>query len=436
MHVLAIEGHHGLVDSFEHWQAGRDIPTTTGVAFSHQLFDALTAVGATATVLAQHAQVDSARARGITVEHTGRMLFGRDGLDYHREMLSLAASINARALRERADVIMTVGYPLSGLLLPLLHAGRHVIVVHHCVLWPTAREPTRGQRMLFRLERVAYRHPRCHVLAVSDDVVAQVTRLRGGEGPPIVRFFPLFRREVFAGIAPVDAAAPTLRLGFIGRIERSKGIFDVVEAVRRLRADGVCVELACCGDGSARAELLAEIERAGLGGAVVSHGWCDQAHLRAIMQSLHVVVAPTRADFVEGFNMVVVEALLAGRPVITTRTCPALEYVRGPAAIEVGVERVDDLVTALRRLAGDRGALAHAASHARLSAECFFDERYAYRAACIEVLSAIAEHRLPRPVAPSAEALRRAREPWQSERFARHDAAPKMQEAGRSRRDV
>lgn len=406
--VLAIEGHHGLLEPFVHWRAGRDVPTTTGVAFSHQLFDALARVGATATVLAQHAHIDRATAGQITVEHTGRVLYGLSGLAYHRETLSLAGTLIARARRERVDVVMTVGYPATGLLLPLLLAGHAVVVTHHCVLWPKFGAPSRAQRLVRPLDERAYRHPRCFVLAVSDDVAAQVETLRGGEGPPITRFFPLFRREVFARIPPVDATEPRLRVGFIGRIERSKGVFDVLEAVHRLQSAGHAVELHCCGDGSARSELLAQIEQRGLASAVMSHGWCDQARLAAIMADLHVVVAPTRGDFVEGFNMVVVEALLAQRPVITSRTCPALEYVRGPATVEVGVESVDDLTEALRRFAVDRRLLADAAAHAAESAACFFEPAYAYRAAVVEVLSAIAAQRAPRPVAPTAAAVREA----------------------------
>jgi glycosyltransferase involved in cell wall biosynthesis len=197
-------------------------------------------------------------------------------------------------------------------------------------------------------------------------------------------------------------------VGFIGRIERSKGVFDVLEAVHRLRSAGHAVELHCCGDGSARSELVAQIEQRGLGAAVTSHGWCDQTQLAAIMADLHVVVAPTRGDFVEGFNMVVVEALLAQRPVITSRTCPALEYVRGPATVEVGVESVDELTEALRRFAVDRRLLADAAAHAAESAACFFEPAYAYRAAVVEVLTAIAEGRAPRAVAPSAAELHEA----------------------------
>lgn len=402
LRVLASDGHHGLLASFREWCDGRDVSNTTGVAFSHQLFDALTEVNATATVLAQQPDAGRASARGITVEQTGRVLFGRSSIDYHREVLAMAYSVMARARRERADVIMTVGYPPPGLMLPLLHAGYSVVVTHHCVLWPKFEEPSLTQRVMLPLDARAYQHPRCFVLAVSDDVVSQVEKVRNGKGQPITRFFPLFRRDLFSRIPPVDPTAPRLRAGFIGRLEPYKGIFDLLDAVGTLRDHGILVELDYCGDGSARAGLIERIERLGLQKQVICHGWCDQAQLAEIIGRTHVVVAPTRSDFVEGFNMVVVEALLAQRPVITSRVCPALEYVRGPGTVEVRVGDVADLARALQHFAIDRSSLLHAAMNSSDSAACFLEPKYSYKAAVVEVLQAISERRSPRPVAPSA----------------------------------
>ena len=56
--------------------------------------------------------------------------------------------------------------------------------------------------------------------------------------------------------------------------------------------------------------------------------------MRAMYDDAHVVIVPTTSDFIEGFNKVVAEAVLAGKPVITSSVCPALEYVRD-AVIEV-----------------------------------------------------------------------------------------------------
>ena len=45
-------------------------------------------------------------------------------------------------------------------------------------------------------------------------------------------------------------------------------------------------------------------------------------------------MVPTRTDFEEGFAKIVAEGVIAGRPVVTSRVCPALEVVRD-ACVEV-----------------------------------------------------------------------------------------------------
>ena len=66
----------------------------------------------------------------------------------------------------------------------------------------------------------------------------------------------------------------------------------------------------------------------------------------------HAVIVPTTTSFVEGFNKVVAEAVLAGRPVITSSACPALSYVGG-AAVKVPPDDVCAYMEAVVRLADD-----------------------------------------------------------------------------------
>src|SRR5205814_1764003 len=61
---------------------------------------------------------------------------------------------------------------------------------------------------------------------------------------------------------------------------------------------------------------------------------------------------PTTTDFPEGFNQVVVEGILAGRPVITSSVCPALDYVRD-AVVEVPPDDVNAYHDAVLRLHDD-----------------------------------------------------------------------------------
>src|SRR5207302_10136880 len=93
-------------------------------------------------------------------------------------------------------------------------------------------------------------------------------------------------------------------------------------------------------------------DEAGLAGRFRCHGYCSRAFMRQMYARSHAVIVPTTSDFIEGFNQVVAEGVLSGRPVITSRVCPALDYVRD-AVVEVGVDDVQGYGDALLRLCDD-----------------------------------------------------------------------------------
>ncbi|MFX8000777.1 glycosyltransferase, partial [Acinetobacter baumannii] len=68
------------------------------------------------------------------------------------------------------------------------------------------------------------------------------------------------------------------------------------------------------------------------------HGHLSRPELTKLLDQSNVVVVPTRTAFPEGLNQVVIEAVLAKRPVVTSDVCPALKLVPN-AALEA---RSDD----------------------------------------------------------------------------------------------
>ena len=89
---------------------------------------------------------------------------------------------------------------------------------------------------------------------------------------------------------------------------------------------------------------------------VSCHGYLNSQRLSAMLAASHAVIVPTTSRFEEGFNMVCAEAILAGRPVITSQVCPALEYVRA-AAVEVPPDNIEEYCQAILKLYDDRRIL-------------------------------------------------------------------------------
>jgi len=82
------------------------------------------------------------------------------------------------------------------------------------------------------------------------------------------------------------------------------------------------------------------VRLAGIEGAFRLHGQCDRPTMLEMFRKSHVVIVPTIADAGEGLAKIVVEGVLASRPVITSSVCPAIEYVQ-EAVVVVPADDVD-----------------------------------------------------------------------------------------------
>jgi glycogen synthase len=66
----------------------------------------------------------------------------------------------------------------------------------------------------------------------------------------------------------------------------------------------------------------------------------------------HLSSIPTRSNFAEGMATTVIEAILAGRPVVTNPVVPALEVLKS-ACLEARTNDVESYILAVRNLLRD-----------------------------------------------------------------------------------
>lgn len=103
---------------------------------------------------------------------------------------------------------------------------------------------------------------------------------------------------------------------FLGRLEREKGVFDLVEAVATIAHLVPGIRLTLCGAGSAKGELEQLAVEKGIGALVAFPGWVDGEAKAALLRQAGVFVLPSYA---EGMPMAVLEAMAASTPVVATR---------------------------------------------------------------------------------------------------------------------
>ncbi len=101
---------------------------------------------------------------------------------------------------------------------------------------------------------------------------------------------------------------------FLGLFSKSKGLFDLIQAVSNINKGPQKVRLMCAGDGDIEG-LRTVIRKRGLENTIEINEWVGYEKKLELYGSSCALVLPS---YSEGFPMVVLEAMACGCPVITT----------------------------------------------------------------------------------------------------------------------
>jgi glycosyltransferase involved in cell wall biosynthesis len=334
--ILYAAGPGDVIGTYRHWAAGRDDPAQVAVTYSSQFYDFCRENTASGFVISSHPRREKVVEGNLRIEHRPVPFPRGPSLLYHFGKIWSGLKMVVTAVAFQADAVIVadgVHWFVLGLL-PWF--GIAVVPTLHCVLWPKTRPPTGLiDRFFWVLHRRFFRKRVTAVLSLSSDITQQLLPILRGKPLPIIPFLPSYRREAFGdgfGAPPRDGK---FRVFFAGRIEKNKGVFDLLEIARRFAREGLTdIEFDLCGDGSQLETLRQAVLADGFSDRFRLHGHTARPRMMELYEQCHVVIVPTTSDFVEGFNKVVAEGVLAGRPVITSSVCPALEYVRD-AVVEV-----------------------------------------------------------------------------------------------------
>jgi glycosyltransferase involved in cell wall biosynthesis len=174
-----------------------------------------------------------------------------------------------------------------------------------------------------------------------------------------------FAIEGETGVENVNDALPRqsdpgspLRLLYVGRVIRTKGLIDAIRALGKI-AHKVSFTLDVLGDGDMRAECEAEAKARGLDGQVHFWGRVSREQVSEFYRKADLFVFPS---FREPSGNVVFEALGNGLPVLTTTLGGPGYVVDETCGIRVNAENperfVDNIAAALERVNQERHLLA------------------------------------------------------------------------------
>lgn len=171
--------------------------------------------------------------------------------------------------------------------------------------------------------------------------------------------------ELGTETAAVRELADPLRIGFIGRIDPTKGVQRLLDAFTA--ADLPHAELWIAGSGNADYEQPLRVRHAS-----ERVRFLGRVAPRDFYPHVDIVVVPSLWH--EPFGMVVAEALAFGKPVIGSRRGGIPEMIRaGENGFLFEPDRPEELVAALQQLASDATLRARLSEAARASARPFMD---------------------------------------------------------------
>lgn len=123
---------------------------------------------------------------------------------------------------------------------------------------------------------------------------------------------------------PVNHRGQGNRLLYVGRLAAMKGLPLLFEALSQLKARYPDIKLTVVGDGGEREEIKAIAQSLNLANHIDFVGYKSQTEVREYLQTSDIFVLPS---FAEGVPVVLMEAMAAGVPVLTTQIAGVPELV-------------------------------------------------------------------------------------------------------------
>lgn len=302
----------------------------------------------------------------------------RGRLDY----VAKAVALGDRVIREHGIDVVTCADPGFSGLAAMILAKRHQLPLDVNVMSDIVDNPAfLAENPVKHRVGLALSH---RVLALADGIRVstdyEVGKLRGrfGDRVYLARFY--VDPAPYAAVDPAAAAAVRRKLLgegpdrpivlFVGRLAAQKHLDVLLEAAAVMKRDGGDALFALVGYGPEGERLKARARELGLGDQVAFTGPVPHGEVPAYFQACDLFAITSRH---EGTCMVLLEAALAGKPIVATRFAGAIDLLAGRSP-ETLVD-LDDAAGVARAVAG---LIADPARRAALGAALREHVRVAY----------------------------------------------------------
>jgi glycosyltransferase involved in cell wall biosynthesis len=185
-------------------------------------------------------------------------------------------------------------------------------------------------------------------------------------------------RTIYHGIHEASRVRPDpsagsedpLRIGYVGRLVREKGLPMLLDAVNQLAKAGIPFQLTFVGDGTQRAELEAATLRLGLQDRVTFAGELQGSDFEAALQKIQALVMPSQWE--ETAGLAAIEQMMRAGVVVAAEIGGLSEIV-GDAGLTFVAQDSAALTARLRQIHENPSLITSLGSAARLRARQLFN---------------------------------------------------------------
>jgi glycosyltransferase involved in cell wall biosynthesis len=240
----------------------------------------------------------------------------------------------------------------DGLLLLALRAARyrHVLVYFHG--WEPLVADRIGRDPILRRVCVGLLNGTGRIMVLAPAFKESLVRM-GVRSELITSTRTMFDGRLLAAADAGDAPAERRNVLFLSRFIRKKGVFELVEAFARVAGEFADVDLIMAGDGPEKARLEQRVLSFGLGDRISFPGYVGGRDKAKLLRDCTIFALPTYLGG-EGMPIALLEAMAAGKPLLTAKDGGIPQIVSDANGVLLDVVTGDTVVAALRRLLGDR----------------------------------------------------------------------------------
>ncbi len=160
------------------------------------------------------------------------------------------------------------------------------------------------------------------------------------------------------------------KLLYLGWYIRAKGVFELVDAIERLRGEGCSAHLSLFGTKEIN-RMRDYVQTKGLSDAISVNGWIDDEEKLRVLYECSILILPSHS---EGIPNVILEAMATRTPIIATFVGGMKEVLRDEEnALIVAIKNPADLSEKITRLLKDKELSVRLAENAYKQAQEHYD---------------------------------------------------------------